>query len=146
MLLLSRNDKLKVNQPCGYNSQLTALLSHARTHARTHAHTKIQVIYMQIGEEWTKGSIINHPLLMVTCHDNIYFGLNKLSRPVPTVFFFSFFWVNVVGGANSNGRSHVSKGIVNRPTSCFLLPRTQSRVIELPVVSSNTLGGGVHTE
>ena len=34
----------------------------------------------------------------------------------------------------------------NRPMSHSLLPRTQSTVIELLFVSSNTIGGGIHTE
>ena len=33
----------------------------------------------------------------------------------------------------------------NRPMSHFLLPPTQSKGIELPVVSSTNIGGGIHT-
>ena len=35
---------------------------------------------------------------------------------------------------------------VNRPISHFLRPQSQSRNIELPVVSSNNIGGGIHTD
>ena len=41
---------------------------------------------------------------------------------------------------------HLAEGALYRPMSHFLLPQTQSRVIELLVVVSNNIGGGIHTE